>query len=278
MRSVASGMFCAVLALAAGQASAMVVDHDYTQPNFDRWNYAFNATPGTRAQAPVFSDGGAPGVFDLRDGQFLNSFITAGEFTPGLGPANYVVTSAKLSATIDTANGYVIDGTGGVNPIELFGTGFRNGLNAFAYGETGPYAFADPTLPGVRNAYASDLAGVDVSNNPAATPFALGSVAGKTTGDAVADGDVFEFDLDVNNPGLLAYLQGGLNSGILSFSITSLEAADPGGAGGAFPIFGTKEGMVGAATLSLTVDVVPAPGAATLLGLAGLAATRRRRG
>jgi hypothetical protein len=276
MRCTTLAATAAAALTAASSASAFVVDHTYAEPTFDRWNYPFNGTPGVRTTASTFSDGGFPGAFDLRDGQFLNSFATAAQFAPGQGPANYVVTSASLTATVAFANGYVVGGTGGAAPVELFGTGFRNGLNAFAYGEIAPFAFADVTLPGVRNAFAADASGADASNNPAAAPFALGSIAGKTTGDAVADGDVFEFALDVSDPGVLAYLQGGLNAGILSFSLTSLEVADPSG-GGVFPIFGTKEGTAGNVTLSLTVDIVPAPGAVAALALAGLTAARRRR-
>ena len=266
--------------LAAGvivAAGSSTFGASYSQPTFDRWNYGFNGTPGTRTNAPTFSDGGYPDAFDLRDGQFLNSFVTSAEFMPGKGVGNYLITSATLTATILAPTGYVYGGTGGVGPVELFGTGFRNGYTATSFGETGPYTDAPSVFPpGVRNAYAADLNGLDASNNAAASVFALGTVAGKNLGDPILAGDVFTFSLDLGNPQIMAYLASGLNGGILSFSLASLEAAAPDGSG-PYPVFATKESGVAAVTLDITADVVPAPGVASLLALGGIGMIGRRR-
>lgn len=277
-------ILAAIAVAAAGSAVAQTTTN-YASPNFDRWNYPFNFTPGVRTTATTFSGENAsfpPNFFDDRDGQFLNSFITASDYAPGQGASNYVITEATFTATLvggtfdyDTVRN---DGAS----IELFGTGFRGGLNAFAYGEDFSYGFGDPTSEDIRNAYATDAAGGsrrDVSNEIrdgfVSTPFAQGLIAGEAPGSVTGAGQLVTFSLDLTNPDVLAYLQDSLNSGIVSLTVSSLHSVVQGDAGTA-PAFGTKEGGT-PATLSITAEVIPAPGTAALLGLGGLAAARRRR-
>lgn len=269
---------CVLAAAASAQTTV-----SYTAPTFDRWNYPFNFTPGVRTAASTFSSGIVPGQFDDRDAQFLNSFITAGDFAPGLGAASYLITSATATATLvggtfDYSSTFAEGGS-----IDLFGTGFRNGLNAFAYGDNFAFSFSDPTLEGVRNAYATDNAGGslrDVSNNTrdgfVPTPFAVGQIVGETSGTTVTgSGQLVEFTLDLSNPDVVSYLQNALNQGIVSLSVTSTHTAAQGGPI-VFPVFGTNEGGA-PVTLDLTVEIVPAPASAALLGLGTLAGLRRRR-
>lgn len=276
--SVLATLGCVAASVCSAQSSV-----SFASPNFDRWNYPFNFTPGDRTAASTFSSGFVPGMFDDRDAQFLNSFITAGQFAPGQGAANYVITAATATATL-TGGTFDYSSTfdeGG--SLDLFGTGFRNGLNAFAYGDDFAFSFADPTLEGVRNAYATDNAGGslrDVSNNTrdgfVPTPFAVGQIVGETSGTSVTgSGQLVEFTLDLNNPDVVNYLQNALNQGIVSLSLTSTHVAAQGGPI-VFPVFGTSEGGA-PMTLDLTVEIVPAPASAALLGLGGLAAIRRRR-
>jgi hypothetical protein len=256
----------------------------YSQPNFDRWNYAFNFTPGVRTTAPTFSgqnDQFPPQLFDDRDAQFLNSFITAGQYQPGLGVENYVITEATFTARI-VAGAFPYDTVRNDGAsIELFGTGFRNGLNAFAYGETFAYAFGDPTLEDVRNAFATDNAGGvrrDVSNEQrdgfVSTPFAIGQIAGAAPGTVVGSGQVVTFSLDLSNPDVVSYLQESLNEGIVSLTVSSLHLTVQGD-GSPVPAFGTKEGGAGA-TFSITASVVPAPATGVLVLGAGALLRRRR--
>lgn len=291
---------------ASGQISA-----SYTQPTFDRWNYPFNVTvpAGSEPAASSFGSGFIPGQFDDRDGQFLTSWVTAADIAPGLGAANYVITRAVMTATtlpndadliaydptLDATEtyrepfqpGFIPDSDAG-RPVELFGTGFRNGFNAFAYGEAGPWGFASPLDEGVRNAYAAgfDAGGalVDVSNSVrdgfTPVPFAIGTLDGVAPGEPVPASALFSFHLDVGNPLVQAYLASSLDSGILSLSIASLHpAAQPGGPPMVtYPRFRTKESPFGSApTLLLEVTIIPAPGVGGLgLVAAGLAARRRR--
>jgi uncharacterized protein (TIGR03382 family) len=273
-----------ILAAASAFPASAQVTTTYSQPNFDRWNYPFNFTPGTRTVATTFSSANAgfpPQFFDDRDAQFLNSFITAGQYLPGRGASNYVITEAVFTATL----------VGGTFPydsvrnngasIELFGTGFRNGLNAFAYGETFAWGFGDPTTEDIRNAYATDAAGGsrrDVSNEIrdgfVSAPFAIGQIAGEVPGTVVGAGQIVTFALDLANPDVVAYLQDSLNEGIVSLTVSSLHLTQQGNAA-TVPAFSTKEGGQGA-TLSITAKVIPAPATAgvALVLLAGL---RRRR-
>ncbi len=274
--------FTAALVLAAG-AQAQTT-YDFGAPTFDRWNYPFNITPGERTAASTFSSGFVPGMFDDRDAQFLNSFITASQIAPGLGASNYVITGATATATL---TGGVFDYDNVYNEgasIDLFGTGFRNGLNAFAYGDDFAYAFGDPTAEDVRNAYATDnLNGTrrDVSNNQrdgfTPNPFAVGTIIGETPGTEVTgNGQTVEFTLDLSNPDVVSYLQDSLNDGIVSLSVTSLHFAEPMSQNLTFPVFGTAENGT-PMTLSLDVTIIPAPPSAALLGLGGMVMTRRRR-
>ena len=280
-RFMAGAAAAALAGAAAPIASAAPQTVNFPQPDFDRWNYPFNddpATRGTRDFASVFSDGGFPTAFDLRDAQFVTTFVTSGDVTPGRPATDYVITGATVTATVKDPNGAVLGGTGGNNPVELFATGFRNGFNALAYGETAPYTVLPSVFPpGVRNAFAADASGADASNNPGATPLALGDVAGLNQGDALSAGDLVEFDLDLSGAGLTALLQNGLSAGVLSFSLTSLEPADQTGAG-AFPRFATKEtDGFAAPTLTLEVEVIPAPGVLAAAPIAAAGRLRRRR-
>ncbi|MEO0629626.1 MAG: hypothetical protein AAFY46_02725 [Planctomycetota bacterium] len=284
MKTIAAALAVAAAGATVAPTLAQTMT-TYAQPNFDRWNYPFNFTPGVRTAATTFSgesDAFPPNFFDDRDGQFLNSFITAGDYTPGQGASNYVITEATFTATLtggtfdyDTVRN---DGAS----IELFGTGFRGGLNAFAYGEDFSYGFGEPTSEDIRNAFATDNAGGsrrDVSNEIrdgfVSTPFAQGIIAGEAPGSVTGSGQLVTFSLDLSNPDVVAYLQDSLNEGIVSLTVSSLHSVVQGDAGTA-PAFGTKEGGA-AATFSITAEVIPAPASAALLGLGGLAATRRRR-
>lgn len=296
-------MIASIGALAGAAAGQTTVRYD--RASFDRWNYPFNATPETRDVASTFGAGFTPGVFDDRDGQVVTTFVTAGDFQPGLGVGGYQISSATLTATIDPRFGgvfeydptvdsyrshllptdadWVPDADAG-RPIEVFGTAFRNGLNPFAFHDPAlPFAFGDPTLEDVRNGYAAGFVGgslVDVSNHVRdgfeATPFGVGQ-ANLNPGDLVPGDTTFSFELDVTDPNIQAYLAQSLNAGVVSLSITSLHTAVQGGPA-QFPGFYTNETFFpNAQPFTLTLTATPAPAGVALLGLGGLAAARRRR-
>lgn len=263
----------AAVVVGSSVSMAFGVGISIAEPDFDRWNYPFSPG-GATTTASVFSDGGFQPFFDLRDGQFLNTFVTSDDIAGGQGAGSYVVTSAVVRATIAVANGYIVGGTGGASPLELFATGFRNGFDALSYGENGAFG-PSQFAPGTRNAFASDALGNDVSNNAGATAIALGTIAGKNAGDAVANGDVVEFVLNIADPSVQSMLAGGLNGGVLSFSLTCLEVATDTG-GGTYPRFATREnGTYSGVSLDLTV--IPSPGALGVMMVAGVGVMRRRR-
>ena len=181
--------------LALSCATSLVARADtemISTSDFDRWHYAFNGSPGFRDLAPTFSAVGA-GAFDNFDGQYLVGFdtaaagveaITEDEFyrvnsvtvtvTHSTGTFAYDPTHDDYASYLDVSDpNYVADADAG-RPVEIYGAGLRGGFAGFAfdggvtgppnYNEGSPYAFADPTLPGVRNAYAYDPSVGDVSN------------------------------------------------------------------------------------------------------------------
>jgi hypothetical protein len=212
---------------------------------------------------------------------------------------------------------YVADSDPG-RPIEVYGVGVRNGyalpLVAAASGTAGPPGFEEndrfcdpsPCNPiGVarRNVFAWDPGAADpegdVSNNVLRLapltgggfdPFAWavgrstsGLLPGATVPEGVfgvSPGETFEFELDLEDPEVYAYVREGLDDGVLAFAIVSMhDAAEM--AGGTNPNFYASE-STDAAALPPTMEVVavvPEPGAGA--GLAScciaLALLSRRR-
>ncbi|MEL7238985.1 MAG: PEP-CTERM sorting domain-containing protein [Planctomycetota bacterium] len=293
-------LLAALGVVAAGTAGASAqVTADFDRPTNDLWNYPFNGNfaAGDRPGGSTFAAFGSPS-FDNRDAQVLTFFNTASQIAPGQGAGNYEVTSATLTFTFGTDNAVAYDptqddvstyGDGGTDgdagrPFELYGTGFRNGGSPFGYPGT-PFAFGAPTGQGVRNAFAADVSSGslrDVSNNVNEdfnpTAFAIGTTDAVNLGEDIPNGTVFTFDIDLSDAAIENYVASGLNTGLLSFSLTSLNAASVGGT--TFPSFILDvpgANTAGAPTLSVTANIVPEPASLGLLGVAGLALVRRRR-
>jgi hypothetical protein len=202
-------------------------------------------------------------------------------------------------------------------PIELYGVALRNGYTSIAIGGPNPPPAGPPAFEereqhcqgcgafgkAVRNVFpwdavAGDPAG-DVSNNVLRTsplsgsgfdpfPWALGtSTSGLDPGDPVpqgvfqeSPGETFEFDVELSDPDVLAYVRQGLNAGVLAFAVSSLHEVQQQ-VGGTNPNFYTREsGDVGAIKPSMEiVAVIPEPGVAAgvAASLGALALLDRRR-
>lgn len=295
------------LALAAAQATAGSVV--YSTPDLDRWMYPFNNTPGVRATGSLFGNLTGPPTFDQRDAQVLLGFETSANSSvpAGKGAANYQIASAKLTVTIaggtfqydptyDDVASYVGTDSDPGRPIELFGVGFRNGYTELGFGanddlppafeEASPFSPPGPPASEVRNAYALGFdgsgAGFDASNNVAdgidPTVMAIGQM-GLAPGAFPTDGTTVTFEVDLGAPGVLEYLQSGLDAGQLGFMVSSLTPAAFGGPP-TYPSIYLREGSGAAPSLELDVKVVPEPGTLGLLAVgaltAGLFAARRR--
>ncbi|MEM6313077.1 MAG: PEP-CTERM sorting domain-containing protein [Planctomycetota bacterium] len=305
----AAALSAAAVVLGVGAiAHANPVNATFDRPTTDIWNYPFSTSFGTqdRTAGSTFAALGTP-AFDERDAQVLTFWDSSAQVTPGQGVSNYEVLSATLTFTYtgtapieydptqDDFTTYTTapDADAG-RPLELFGTGFRNGQAAGNYitGTPGP-SFSPPGPPSrnVRSAFAIDVStGTerDVSNNTGSfipdgpgfnpTPFAVGQ-SSLNPGDIITDGTVFTFDIDIADTDIEAYIAEGLNDGLLSFSLTSLHPAAFGGPP-TFPAFILDvpgDDTVGAPTLELSVNVIPEPASLGLLGMAGLGLIRRRR-
>ncbi len=263
----------------------------FDQPQLDRWMYPFNSTPGTRATMSVFgSDREVPSQFDARDGQILLAFETDLAIPRGGSAAGYRVTSAEVTLQVQnnlvfnydptpdhwttflpsTDSRRTVDGDSG-QPVELFGVGFRGGHSADTFAEGTVFAQGGLSYlnPGVRNAFAAevDVDGTpsDVSNNPRlgfqARNFATGTISGLAAGALVPGDSIMHFEVDVNDPGIQAYLCQGLHAGRVFFAASALTIVQQ--QGGSFPVFYSKEngfvvlGLAQAAQLHIEVETVP---------------------
>jgi hypothetical protein len=275
------------LALAVSAMSAAGAD-SYSvlmnAPTLDRWNYPFNPTPGTRITASTFGNEPGAAIFDNRDGQFIIGFDTGAAVPAGLGVATYTVTSCVVELTY--ANDFVVEYDPTVDPysaflppsdpeytrdadagqpIELFGTGFRNGFSLLSWNESSPFGAGDPLQPSVRNAFAlgTNASGhwVDVSNSVrqrfTPQPFAVGAVADLKPGSLVPINTPIRFALDVTRPEVQEYLRTAVNAGRLRLTACSLTKVVQ--QGGNFPVFYCRENPLvaatglGAARLEMTV-------------------------
>jgi hypothetical protein len=262
----------------------------FAQPSADRWNYPFNATPGTRWTASTFSNEIGSPLFDNRDGQLQLAFAVAEQVPAGLGGAAYEVLSVRLvlqnavdgtwlySTEPDPWQSFlppddprwVPDPDPG-EPIELFGTGFRSGFTPLSWQENSLFGFGDPLAPGIRVAYpiVFDAAGkaIDVSNNVrdefTPQPWAVGTIAGLEPGEAVPYNAEVRFEVDLSIPGVADYFAEAFDRGRLLLSVTSMARVVE--LGTAFPAFHCKEsplvelGLASAARLEAVVRVGGAP-------------------
>jgi hypothetical protein len=270
--------------------SADTIDVSYGSPSLDRWVYPFNGTPGTRFFSSIFGAVGED-MFDNRDGQMLVGFDTADQVTTGLGVGAYTIVSATLTIQYDGQTEFVFDASSDSyvtylepaeegyqpdadpgRPLELFGAGFRNGFDVLSFVEDAPHG---PIFGvGVRNAHALGFAGgapIDVSNN---VRFGFDPVVWSVGQIDVPPGEVvpanapIEFEIDVSDPSIQAYLAEALDTGLLRLFVTSMHSVVQ--QGGSFPSIYNKEnplvidGLASAATLDMTVEVdVPVPGDVT---------------
>lgn len=281
---------------------AFAASFNIIEPTLDRWVYPFNVDPGYKPTASAFGtvvDGVIDDRFDDRDGQMLVRFSTAHIATPGLGAANYAITSLRLTLTTGETNSFLYDPTYDSyktllgdedsdpgHPVEIFGVGYRNGYNASTFVENSPHG----TIfgKGVRNAYAAGFNGagqlIDVSSNVTGgfevNPFAIGQVDGLEAGDVVGPDTQMTFDINVTSPEILAYLQASLNQGYIEFMVSSLYPSSQEASSG-YPVFYTKDSPWHdpnstdpfdhvAAQLSGEITIVPEPSTMAFLGLAAL--------
>lgn len=293
MRTPTTGLLtlAAGLAVSATCLASEPIVISLDGPTLDQWVYPFNDDPGNRFFMSVFASqlpDGFTELFDNRDGQALVAF-DIGDVLPD-GVTSFTVESAVVTLTTSTNNtfeydptsdsftswlqpddpDFVADGDPG-RPIEMFGVGFRNGLNAQNYVEMIPYSFSGPFGKAVRNAYPiafnSPLTDMDASNNVDfafdPTPFAVGHIDGLEPGDSVPVNTTVTFDLDAGDPDVQAYLQDAVTGGRLFVVVASLFPASQQGAG-TFPSFYTKEnplviaGLASAGTLEMSIK--PATG------------------
>jgi hypothetical protein len=225
-----------------------------TLPDIERWMYAFNAAPCDRTASSTFGSFGDDTGVDTRHAQHLLGWDTASLVPTNRSPANYLLTRCRLTLTINRGNlfaydptqddfgtyfetnhpAYVPDSDTG-RPIELFGAGFRNGYNAATFQQCTPFG---TNTPAQRNAYAAGWSThgvlVDVSNNVGKTneayprfevaPFAVGQTTNVPPGQLVPDGAKITFDLNLNDPFVLTYVQKALDRGNLRLMVSALHA------------------------------------------------------
>lgn len=248
----------ALQVLGANIAAGQAFDASWSSPSADRWNYGFNQTPGGRPVASVFGYTGDLYEFDERDGQVILVFDTSELVAADQGSERYEIEQIELTVTLadELSGGYdpTIDDwrtylpiedpdatpdTDSGRPIELFATGFRNGVTAGTWTEDTPFSLVGPFGYGVRTAFAAepDRKGspIDVSNSitDRRTPVSLAAGiadGGGGSGGVLPEGTVLRFDFTGDDPRVAAWLGSSLDAGRIHFSLSSLiEAEQEGG-------------------------------------------------
>jgi len=271
----------AIPAVLVATAAADVIEVDLAEPTLDRWFYPFNASPGSRSDAPIFGaitdqEVGFDPSFDNRDGQMLIGFDTSGVVPAGLGVASYTISAASVLVTIKSDLTFEYDPTADPytswlpsmdpaytadpdpgRPLEIFGAGFRCGFSASTFPENGPFCdncscFPPNPCRAVRCVYPVDFTGAcvarDVSNNvdegfdPA--PFGVAASDKLLQGESVPSGTVLTFEIDVADPCVQQYLAGALDEGMLDLVIASIYFAAKGQAGSAPRIYCKEDLLV----------------------------------
>jgi len=270
---------------------ADIIEQQYDAPDFDRWMYPYNFTPGSRGTGVTFSSVGSGfEQFDDRDGQLVLGFVTQNQIPAGLSLTQYTIQSIEIRLTLSNADNIyddsidswdtydldtgVLDGDLG-RPIELFGAAFRGGYTGWSFGEDG--TFPNGAVRRERNVYPIQyIEGVptDVSNSIldafTAEPFAVGTTSTVLPGEVMPSETVLTFHVDVSNPEIQCYLKRSLQDGLLNFVVNSLHASQQPGYRGfrglINPNFHFKEswavqfGLADAPQLTIVVDVADSNG------------------
>jgi hypothetical protein len=262
----------------------------FPSPDFDRWNYGFNTANGTRSVGSTFSAFQSGYPFDDRDGQVLLGFVTGSQIEQGLPPQAYRIVLCELEVslasddipydpTLDAWQTHQPGGGGDSDagrPSHLTGVAFRNGWDGWSFGEDG--AFGEVMANGVRNCYPIDFDedGLprDISNNLTQqfdpNIWAVGMTDEVAAGAILPAYAPLRFEVDVSDPDVACYVKQGLAEGLLEFMVSSLHPASEPGSGGEanYPDWVLKEnplvdlGVTSAASLTLSIEVVPPTGVA----------------
>lgn len=239
-------------------------------PAHDLWNYPFNATPGRRTSASVFreireNDGA------YRYGNFVFAYDTGDLVETGLDPEAYEIISARVQLmttgnfetpydpTFDRAATHLPEehseftpDTDPGRPVELFGTGFRNGIDLLAWTESTPYSpgqesdvTAFPALLNDQDELVDATLAADFSQPMDSIPLAVGTLTSIEPGEWIPEDTWMDFEIDLSRPTTVAYLQRGIASGRLAFTLTSLNGGGQGVR--TFPEFHTSDSLVGEA-------------------------------
>ena len=241
-----------------------------TSPVIERWMYANNGAPCDRTAGSVFGTFGDDAGVDTRHAQHLLGWDTAAMIPTNRSPARYLITRCRLTLTINRGNLFLYDPTQDGfqtyfetnhssylpdadtgRPVELFGAGFRNGYNAVSFDQCAPFG---TNAPAQRNAYAAGFSTngilIDVSNNVGKTnkafarfevaPFAIGQTTNVSPGQFVPAGAKITFDLNLDDPFVLAYVQAGLNAGRLRFMVSSIHVSSGQTGAPSYPDFATR--------------------------------------
>ena len=255
---------------------------ELNMPQWDRWMYAFNATPGFRQAGSTFGywTESFEDLTENRTGQVLFGFDTSNQLAPGQ-TAGMRVTSAVVTlmqsnegivydptvdpveTMLDVGNPARIEDVDPGQPIELFAVDYRNGFTSATWPEDGPYGTFEGL--GTRNAFSAafrDGVMTDVSNHVregwTPTPFAVSEVEGISPGEIIPLNSVHTFRINVEDEDIQNYLLAGLETGELEFGLASMIKLT--GQEGTFPNFYLKEnalvefGITSAATLQLTLE------------------------
>lgn len=285
---------------AHGQAVFQPQTISIDSPALDKWYYPHAPQPtygGTRDNAPVFANSG------IRLSEALLGFQTSGSIATGLGASNYAVSSVKVYLRVNTDESFHYDptydgylsyrpGSGTPDsdlgrPVELLGVGLRNGYTELRASAGGAHQFHENSpysTGGIPNAYGFgiDANGQrrDVVQNVVDgfdyTPFAIGTTTAVQPGQLVPLEAYFEFSLNLSNPEILAYVQQGLNTGMLGFMVSSLHESSGQGGGTTYPGFYLRENVLDDAGdrftpwVEIQYSVIPEP-TPSLLVLVGTA-------
>lgn len=253
-----------------------------TQPDFDRWMYPYNATPGFRSAAPTFSAYGA-GPFDDRDGQALYGWTTGDNLELGWPASAYTIHQCTVSVTIlndnvfydptlDDPATHEPDGPQDEDlgrPTILSAAGFRNDFDGWTFGEDGP--FGVPSV-GTRNCFAADFDDDgqlrDISNSLSdgfvPNEFAIGQTDAVAPGELIPIYTELTFEVDVSDPDIQCYIQNSVSDGLVEFVVSSYHYGTHDG--GSYPNWVLKEnslvglGLIDAARLTIDVEFIEPSG------------------